>query len=76
MNEFPILANAAFSHLTTPATSVDCQQLSRLVQLGAFLQLVLSLCNPIKLAVQPSNASYLVSVWWLNQPEARIQIIK
>ncbi|EYB89373.1 hypothetical protein Y032_0232g3023 [Ancylostoma ceylanicum] len=31
MNEFPILANEAFSHLTTPATSVDCQQLLSLV---------------------------------------------
>ncbi|KAK6750063.1 hypothetical protein RB195_002200 [Necator americanus] len=31
MNEFPILAQAAFTHLTTPATSVDCQRLLSLV---------------------------------------------
>ncbi|KHJ80789.1 hypothetical protein OESDEN_19532 [Oesophagostomum dentatum] len=31
MTEFPILADAAFTHLTTPATSMDCQQLLRFV---------------------------------------------
>ncbi|VDM72377.1 unnamed protein product [Strongylus vulgaris] len=31
MTEFPILASAAFSRLTTPATSVDCQRVLSLV---------------------------------------------